>query len=442
MARHTPGIIRTAAFSAAVLLAGCAEDPAAPTEAVAVESQQSVSAPVAAKSADAIVNSIGINTHLSYFQTAYGAGFYTIVKPRLIALGLRHLRDDGLVHSDAGWMNLVYGRMKELSQSGMKFALVMQPNANGTFNTVNDFAPLMNYAAPVVENFTGLNEHDLSGRANWAAEMKAFQQALYAKVKSDSRTKNMPVFGPSLGRPGNASLVGNISAYLDYSAINPYSGGAVPLAQLDYHRTKLQPMTPSRGFVATETGYHTATAWTGGHPPVTEDVQGRYTPRQVLEFYNAGIPRTYLYELIDQGTALNVREQKFGLLRADGSEKPAYRALLNLISILKDPGPSFTTTPLPFTITGNTFGLQKLLLQKRDGRYYLALWTSASVYNVTSLAAIAPVSQGVTLTFDSPMRKVQFYRPNERPTGYNAKTNVTSINMTVDDRILFVEITK
>jgi hypothetical protein len=430
------------AVSAALLLAACGETES-PTEAVTVpESQSFVSAPVAAKSADGVVNSIGINTHLSYFQTAYGTGFNTIVKPRLIALGLRHLRDDGLVHSDAGWMNLVYGRMKELGKSGMRFALVMQPNADGTFNSVNDFAPLMNYAGTVVENFTGLNEHDLSGRPNWAAETKAFQQALYSKVKSDPRTRNMPVFGPSLGRPGNAPLVGNISAYLDYSAINPYSGGNVPLAQLDYHRTKLQPMTPSRGFVATETGYHTATAWTGGHPPVTEAVQARYTPRQVLEFYNAGIPRTYLYELIDQGTALNVREQKFGLLRADGSEKPAYRALLNLVAILKDPGPSFTTTPLPFTITGNTIGLQKMLLQKRDGRYYLALWTSASVFNVTSLSAITPVEQRITLTFDTPMRKVQFYRPNERPSGYNGVANTRAVSMSVDDRILLVEITK
>ncbi|HWA15785.1 MAG TPA: hypothetical protein VG817_05090, partial [Gemmatimonadales bacterium] len=136
------------------------------------------------------------------------------------------------------------------------------------------------------------------------------------------------------------------------------------------------------------------------------------------------------------------REQKFGLLRADGSEKPAYRALLNLIQILKDPGPSFTPTALPFTITGDTIGMRKMLLQKRDGRYYLALWTSASSYNVTAFSDWGLVSRGVTLRFDTPVRQVQFYRPNERPGGYNGKTNVSAVNMTLDDRILLVEITR
>lgn len=433
--------LKSVAVSTIVLLAACAE--AGPTESVSsVESPQSLSAPVAAKSSDGLVNSIGVNLHLSYFQGPYGNGFSSIVKPRLVALGVRHLRDDGLVHSDNGWMNLVYGRMKELSLSGMRFALVMQPNSNGNYSDLAHWTRLMSYAAPVVENVSGLNEHDLSGRPNWPTEVRAFQQALWNKVRSDSRTTNMPVFGPSLGRPGNAPLVGDISGYLNYSAINPYPGGAVPTASLDYHRVKLEPLSRSRAFVATETGYHTATSWTGSHPPVSEAAQGRYTPRLVFEFYQAGVPRTYMYELIDQGTSLTDRELSFGLLRSNGSEKPAYRALLNLISALKDPGPSFTTTALPFTITGDTLGLRKMLLQKRDGRYYLALWTNASSFNLTALSDIAAVGRRVTVRFDTPMRKVQYFRPNERPGPYNAVTNVSAVNLTVDDRILLVEITR
>jgi hypothetical protein len=280
--------------SGMLLLAACAEE--APTEsALAVEGVQSASAPVAAKRADEIVNSIGVNTHLSYFQSPYGKGFSSIVKPRLVALGVRHLRDEGAVVSDNGWMNLYYGRMKELSASGMRFALTLKPGPSGSYSNLDHWGRMMSYAAPVVENVSGLNEHDLSGRANWAAEVRAFQQALWNKARSDARTRNMPVFGPSLGRPGNAPLVGDISGYLNYSAINPYPGGAVPNASIDYHRTKLQPMTRTRPFVATETGYHTATSWTGAHPPVSEAAQGRYTPRLVFEFYQAGIPRTYMY---------------------------------------------------------------------------------------------------------------------------------------------------
>lgn len=443
MGRYNAMAFKSVALSGMLLLGACAEEAAAPTEAVSVtDSPSFVSAPVAAKSADGVVNSIGVNTHMSYFQTAYGAGFNTIVKPRLTALGVRHLRDYGNVVSDNSWMSLVYGRMAELNRLGMRFALVLEPGPSGSYSNLDQWNRLMSYAAPVIENLEGLNEHDLSGRPNWPAEVRAFQAALWNKSKSDSRTRNMPVFGPALGRPGNAPLVGDLSGYLDYSAINPYPGGAVPTASLDYHRTKLQPLSRSRAFVATETGYHTATSWTGAHPPVSEAAQARYTPRLVFEFYQAGIPRTYMYELIDQGSSLSVREQRFGLLRSNGAEKPAYRALLNLIQALKDPGPSFTTTALPFTITGDTQGLQKMLLQKRDGRYYLALWTTASSYNLTALSDISPVGRRVNVRFDSPMRKVQYYRPNERPGPYNAVTNVSAVSLTVDDRILLVEITR
>ena len=95
--------------------------------------------------------------------------------------------------------------------------------------------------------------------------------------------------------------------------------------------------------MATESGYHTALSWDGSHPAVTESAQARYIPRLSLEFYEAGLPRTYMYELIDQGTSLTHREDHFGLLRNDGTEKPAFRALASMIAILKDPGSTFTT---------------------------------------------------------------------------------------------------
>lgn len=443
MGKNRLSIARITALSAAVVLAaGCETQSPTESEVVSVEGTQSLSAPVAAKAADGVVHSIGLNVHMSYFQTVYGKGFSSVVKPRLAALGVRHLRDNATVVSDNNWMNTVYGRMRELTQLGMRFALVVEPGPSGSYTNLDHWPRLLSYALPVVENFQGLNEHDLSGRASWPAEVKAFQLALWNKVKSDARTKNMPVFGPTLGRPGNAPLVGDISNTLNYSSINSYPGGQTPLATLDYHRTKLQPMTKSRGFVSTETGYHTATSWTGAHPPVSEQAQARYTPRLILEYYNAGLPRTYLYELVDQGTSLSNREMRFGLLRADGSEKPAYRALANMIAVLKDQGPAFTPGSLPFTITGDQTGLQKMLLQKRDGRFYLALWTNAASFNLTSLADIGLVGRNITVRFDTPMRKVQQYRPNVSASPTNAVTNVTAVNLTVDDRVLLVEITK
>src|SRR5262245_21348572 len=59
---------------------------------------------VIARSADSFVQSIGVNLHLNYFQTTYGTGWATIVKPRLLELGVKHVRDMGNVTTNDGWM--------------------------------------------------------------------------------------------------------------------------------------------------------------------------------------------------------------------------------------------------------------------------------------------------------------------------------------------------
>lgn len=428
-----------AATSLVFSLAAC--DGAAPTESFS-ESPVFLSTPVVAKPADGVVNSIGINVHMAYFQSPYGTAFSTVVKPRLSALGVRHLRDVGTVVSNDGWMTTVYGRMKELANAGMRFNLVMRPGESGSYTNVDHYTRLMTYAGTFVENFEGLNEHDLSGRANWASEVRSFQQALWTRVKGDPRTTNMPVFGPSLGRPGNAPLVGDISASLNYSAIHPYPGSGTPSSMLSYFRLNTQPMSKSRAFVATESGYHTATSYTGPHPPVTEQAMARYVPRLYLEYYDAGIPRTYLYELIDQGTSNIEREQRFGLLRNDGSEKPAYRALANMIAILKDPGASFPAGSLGYSVAGDTIGVRRMLLQKRDGRFYLAMWNEGSSYDVTAHSDLPNTVRNVTLRFDAPMAKVQQYWVNTGTAPTATATAVTSITLGVKDQVLLVEITK
>src|SRR5262249_37883627 len=153
-----------------------------------------------------------------------------------------------------------------------------------------------------------------------------------------------------------------------------YLGGNEPLTSLADHLDKVRTIAGSKGSVVTETGYHTAKTWTGNHPGVSEQAMGRYVLRLFLEFFTSGISRTYLYELIDEGTNTGEREQNFGLLRYDGSEKPAFTGLKNLIGLLSDPGAGFTPGKLGYALSGDTAGVRQLLLQRRDGRFYLVLW--------------------------------------------------------------------
>src|SRR5262249_20186331 len=157
----------------------------------------------------------------------------------------------------------------------------------------------MQYAAPVVESIEGMNEHDVSGRPDWVNEVRSFQRALFGRFRTDPRTGKVPVYGPSMAHPGNATQVGDLSPYLDLGAIRPYSGGQQPMANLAEHQNKARLVSGVKPFVATETGYHTALADQSDHPPVSERAMARYVTRLVLEFFDAGIVRTYLYELVD-----------------------------------------------------------------------------------------------------------------------------------------------
>ncbi len=399
-----------------------------------------LSAPSQARSADDFVNSIGTNLHLSYFRTAYGTGWATIIKPKLLALGVRHVRDGGSVVDDDRWMETVYGRMKDLADQGIRFDLIVgPPRGSEDYSSLSQFSRLVQYAQPVVESFEGLNEHDLSRRPDWVSEVRNCQQALYTAVKADPRTASLPVYGPSIGHQNNAAQVGDISQWMDYGTIHPYPGGLPPLASLADHENKLRAITGSRPLVATETGYHTAMSWPGEHPPVSEQAMARYVPRLFLQYFDAGINRTYLYELIDEGTSHADREQNFGLLRADGSEKPAYSALRNLIAVLRDPGPTFTPGQLDYSLSGDTTGVESTLLQKRDGRFYLVLWQETSSYDLARKLETRVADRPLTLRLTR-AAQVRLFLPLTSPNPTRDSPGITSLTLSVPDSPLIVEI--
>ena len=395
---------------------------------------------VAARKADEFVNTIGVNVHLSYFQTPYGTAWSSVVKPKILGLGVRHLRDGGIVVPDNNWMSIVYGRMKELLPGLIKFNLVMRPAVGSAdYVTMSHLPRLLSYAAPVIESFEGLNEHDLSKRAGWVAETRSFQKSLYQAVRADPRTGTMPVFGPALGNPGNAPLVGDLTPYLNYGNIHPYPGGNTPLPALIDHQNKVKPVSGSRRLVVTESGYHNAMLWTGGHPPVSELAMGHYTLRLLFDYFNAGIPRTWLYEMIDQGVDQTRRELNFGLLRMNGSEKPVYVALRNLINLLKDPGASFAPGQLHYGLAGDLTGLSSTLLQKRDGRFFLVLWQDPSCFNLLTRLDLVAGPKFVTLSLPQ-AAGIKVYQPGTSANPLLQGT-MTPGPLAVPDHPLIVEIT-
>jgi hypothetical protein len=158
---------RHPALLALVLLSACATPPTEPAaDQSSVAAPAALIAPVTARSADALVESIGLNTRLTNVGTVYGTKWETIIKPRLLESGVRHLRDAGMTRRNDGWMQTVYGRMRELAKRGIKFDLVMFP-AEGApdSSSIYNWDRFLSYAGPAIEAFEGLNEWDLRGRS-------------------------------------------------------------------------------------------------------------------------------------------------------------------------------------------------------------------------------------------------------------------------------------
>jgi CARDB len=175
--------------------------------------------------------------------------------------------------------------------------------------------------------------------------------------------------------------------------------------------------------VASETGYPQS------YIPL--DRANKYDSRLFFEFFNHGIVRTYAYELIDE-SQVSGHESTFGLLYANGTAKPMFNTIANLITLLKDPGSAFTPGSLNYSFSGAPASLHHTLLQKRNGVFYLVLWLELDYWNATSA--------NVTVNFAGTAGHVNQYDPLASVSPKTAWNNVSSVVLPVSDQATILEI--
>jgi len=348
-------------------------------------------ASVAAQSADEFVDSIGVNVHAFPPYTDQ----HDLVKTRLGELGVRHLRDGDNEQA------LRYAE-DLFVKFGIKTTFLMGRRIGGPDEWKSpldlakidvELSEIKKLAGAATEALEGPNEYDIHSDkrdVNWAATLRGYQQQLYAKAKSDPALKSLPVIAPSLTSAGAYSAVGDLDAAIDRSCVHLYQSTRNPGTpgwgdngygsirwMFDFIVTN---QSPSRKIVwSTECGYNSE---------LPERVEAKYLPRMFAEFYRNGIERSFKYELLGN---------QWGLLRDDGSPKPAFMALRNLIALLKDPGPSFAPTELDFDLVSKIDDVRTLVLQKRDGTFYIVLWREVSGWDVNQKKELRPPSQSLTL---------------------------------------------
>jgi len=391
-----------------------------------------------ARQADEFIDSIGVNVHLHYNDTAYGE-YEKIIKPRLRELGIRHLRD-----------SIVLGRpdkeamMRELESLGFKFLMIADPRWVSP-RQAREFIKQF----PSVQMVEGPNEPDLNLGTNWIAAARGYQQTLYQEVKTDAATSQLSVLAPSLGTERSFDQLGDIASWVDYANLHNYYGGRNPgtsgwgdngYGSITWQFNQARKVAPNKPVVSSETGWHNYVDNPGGHSGTPERVVGKYLPRLYLMQFSRGFSRSYPYELIDERNSPNDPEDNFGMLHYDGSPKPAYTAMKNLITLLRDEGPSFKPASMNFSLSGQVANLNHVLLQKRDGTFYLALWVETSNWEPDAKVELNPLPQQVTLTVNSPVVSAAYCVPNDGVVWQNAGSFRNGMNLSVGDKVTLVKL--
>lgn len=393
-----------------------------------------------ARDAQTFVDSIGVNTHINYFDRLYGN--FDLLRQRLQEVGIRHVRDGAVLRNDA-YNSTVYGRWRTLASFGVKFDMCFDPRGSIKEPAPEQISKLLDLAGGSVESIEGPNELDISKKPAWIDVAHNYQQQLYTAGKPVPAAAEVQFIGPSMAFVKNAQRVGDISAFVTEGNLHTYASGGMPDDLYAKQAQQAVAMYDHKPLVVTETGYHNALNNHAGQAPVSEAAAAKYIPRLYFQAFNAGIVKTYLYEFFDEvdNPDLTNPEFHFGLVRFDGTEKPAFVAMRNLISILRDSssGPAASGT-LSYQISGNTQKLSHTLLRKRSGAYYLAIWQEVPSYDTNAKTDLAVPDEKEDISFQKPFTHVRLYDPMKSATSIQTWNKAEKVNIDVPDHVLILEL--
>ena len=398
-----------------------------------------------ARSAKDFMASVGVNTHLGYTDTVYWRN-WPMIRDRLRELGVSHLRDGTFpAHYSTG--PTVAARYRETGL-GLNLLTGLEQAPSGPGGSGEGLDTRLSWIksqnlTPQVIGIEGSNES-----WNDATVIRNLQCDTFNKVKNDPALSSKPVIGPSAGAPFSGTAwydrIGDLSACLDKGNLHSYPGAEQPRTHQN------QDLSVAMGwggrsygqkpYWATETGYWNTRTDANG---VSERAAGVYLPRATLEYFARGIERTQLYELIDLDTASNNVIDRYGLLRSDGTRKPAFTALANTLAILKDTSEASGSLGFGIVCTANCHSpIRRVLLRHSTGAYFLAVWSESKIWDAGSRRDTPKVAQTVRLSLHQAPAKVEVFDPavgrTPRSTSYSGAKIVSTA---VLDSVRLIKIT-
>jgi hypothetical protein len=402
--------------------------------------------------ADAFVDSEGINTQFSRITYSRDPSLAARIKE----LRIRHLRD-GIELRNPQSVSL-FNRVANVTGAKYDFITDGGRNAFGkNAQTAADIAAFVR-SVPSTEAIEAPNEYDTRCCA-WQVALAAFLPTLR------EANVGLPIVGPAFTSQYAYDLAGDLSKFVDISNVHNYFSGFMPetdgwggrmsvcgashhdycgrYGSLQYSMSLAKISGPSSDVYSTETGYGTDRA----HNVVDAATQAKYIPRLLFNQFANGVKRTYLFQLVDYHAAKIGGYASYGLLEASPDytshvPKPSFTVLAKINALLEDPGGAFAPTPLAIRTAGTTPATQSVLLEKRDGTYYDALWSAVSSYDVNGFAPgpTPSTAQTVTLHFDVPMAATIYaFADDGTETVTRAKPG-RSLDVVVSDRVTLVRI--
>jgi len=396
-----------------------------------------------ARSALDFTRSVGVNTHLGYSQTIYWQRYADLIRPRLLELGVSHIRDGTFPANYPEVIGpTIAQRYRDLGL-GLNLLVGLEQAPSGPGGSGEGLQDRLDWIksnglAPQVVGIEGSNE---SG--NDATVIRNHQCDTFSRVHGDPAFAGKPVVGPSGGYPFSGTVwydrIGDLSACLDVGNLHPFPGEDPP------HLHQGQDLGVAAGWASrtyggrpdwiTENGYWTKSP-DGSH--VSERAAGVYVPRMFMEAFRRGFERTQAYELIDLNSATSDVIHNYGLLRTDGTRKPAFTTVANTMRVLKDTASSSGSLGFGIVCKARCNApIRRVLLKHSSGSFFLVVWSESRVWNGTT--DTPQPTQNVNLTLHKSAR-MEVISPASSSVPSKTVTG-TTLNTQVTDAVQLIRIT-
>jgi hypothetical protein len=442
---------------------------------------------VNAKTSDSFVDSIGVNTHWAQaFSWKAFAGEWTA---GLAELGIRHMRTTAITGgqiaggesqriSDPNARTRIRNACAAVAGGAKMNIIVGQYWGNGpapghnlnTFPISEELDAINTLGLDVVESISGPNEWDnnhegISPKSahttdlRWADHLATYTQNLRSAIVGRGWTQEI-LSADVLRDDSHAALAARgIAAHYDTQNIHIYPVGnnrypedpatAINSWTSASHLNRINAQT-NNGYntkprVITEHGWIAQQTWNGDGQS-NENSKAKYLIRGSLYYFSQGFKRSYIYCLGEQAST----ERNIALMSTDWSgstpvtiKTKAFHTVRDTLALLRDQGNTANFTPSSLTYTlGSSPNVNSLVLQKRDGRFYLVLWRGMNSYDYATNTEVAVAPVNTTLTFPSSMPLVRQFRPySNGQSVVTQASNVTSVSVSIPDHPLIIEIT-